>query len=433
MALVTVTVHGEILAPDGLTPAVGFVRFRTLHELRDTVANIVYAPDEWVATLDINGEFTIVLPTTDNPDITPLDWSYQVWVQTDVWREGFFIQLPFSVGVVEFADLIEISTGDGSDCTPDGTACAPISILATIAELEADLAALQAELDALELDVAANAAAIVIIQGQIAVIQGQVAALQAADLALDAAKVNRSGDTMTGDLIISNAYLRQSRTVLAGAAIPAPALQYDFTTVPLVTDPNIMQVSINGSAADLSGWINEVGHYRAEIRANYLFDHANTAIAPFVGGTGVLYRFERRDGANVRQITGGIDLDGRLQTSLYPFTTITNIDPGATGKYSALVAANIATISVRREADDLCRLQGRIAVTAAGTTAGDVVMVVPAAFIPAQSRWMSVTNSGGIAIPCEIIAATGQVIARRTQAGAANLGFDDFVYKTSLT
>jgi hypothetical protein len=424
MALVTVSVHGEILAPDGLTPAVGQVRFRSNTELRDTVANIIYAPDTWIATLDINGEFTITLPTTDNADITPLNWSYQVWVETTAWREQFFTQLPFILGTVEFADLLPEVTGTGSDCTPDGTACAPISILADIAALEADLAALQAELDALELDVAANSAAILVIQGQITVIQGQITAL-------DLAKVNRVGDTMTGDLIISNAYLRQNRTVAAGAAIPSPLIQVDFTTVPLTTDPNILQVSVNGSSADVSGWLNEVGHYRAEQRTNYLFDHNITLIASFAVGTGRLIRFERRDGANVRQITGGIDQDGLLETRLYPFTTITNIDPGATGKYSALVAGGIATISVRREFDDICRLQGRIAVTAAGTVSGDVIMVLPAAFIPTKSRWMSVTSSGGAAIPCEIINGSGNVVARRTQAGAANLGFDDFTYVTS--
>ena len=424
MALTTVTVHGQILAPDGLTPAVGYVRFRTLHELRDTVDNVVYAPDNWVANLDGTGEFTIVLPATDNPDVTPLDWSYQIFVATDVWRETFFIQLPFSVGTIEFADLIEISSGNGSDCTPDGTACAPISILATIDQIESDIDDLEAGLAAVEADVAA-------LQVDVAATEADIVALQAADIALDLAKVNRSGDTMTGDLIISNALVRQQRTVPAAAAIPAPLLEVDFTTVPLITDPNIMQVSVNGSPANLSGWLNEVAHYRAEQRTNYLFDHLITLIASFAAGTGRLIRFERRDGANVRQITGGIDQDGRLETSLYPFTTITNIDPGATGKYSAVVAGGIATISVRREFNDICRLQGRIAVTAAGTVAGDVVMVLPAAFIPTRSRWMSVTSSGGAAIPCEIINGTGNVVARRTQAGAANLAFDDFTFVTS--
>lgn len=526
MALTTTTVNGEILAPVTNVPAAGSVTFKILMELRDTVDNVVYTPKTFVATLDSFGQFSIVLPYNDSTDITPTGWQYWVYVDTDVWTELFYITLPTSAGnPVDFADLMPLSPGDGSDCTPDGTACAPISVLgeiaalsaavddlteqvddltvlvnsfagdisdlqddvadiqadivtingqlavivADIADINSDLSTLQTAVTTLQGQVGTLQAQMTTVQGQIATLQGQVTTLQgqvatntaniatntaniatntaniatntanittlqgqvAANTAAIALKVAKAGDTMTGDLIISNAYLRQNRTVGAGLAIPSPLFQIDFTTVPLITDPNIWQVSVNGSSANLSGWLNEVGHYRAEQRTNYLFDHLVTLIASFAAGTGRLIRFERRDGANVRQITGGIDQDGRLETSLYPFTTITNIDPGATGKYSAVVAGGIATISVRREFNDICRLQGRIAVTAAGTVSGDVIMVLPAGFIPTKARWMSVTNSGGIAIPCEIINATGQVIARRTQAGAANLAFDDFTYVTS--
>lgn len=138
MALTTITVHGEILDPDGLTPAVGSVTFRSLVELRDTVDNITYEPATWVETLDINGEFTVVLPTTDNPDITPLNWTYQVYVSTTAWRETFYIELPVALGpVAEFADLIPLD--DPTTCTPDGTACAPISLVGEVAALQADL------------------------------------------------------------------------------------------------------------------------------------------------------------------------------------------------------------------------------------------------------------------------------------------------------
>lgn len=105
MALTTVTVHGEFLDLDGLTPAVGTVTFRTLIELRDLVDNIVYPPADFVATLDLNGEFTIVLPATDNPDITPLNWVYQVYINTTTWRDTQYVQLPFAPGVTEYADL----------------------------------------------------------------------------------------------------------------------------------------------------------------------------------------------------------------------------------------------------------------------------------------------------------------------------------------
>ncbi len=114
MALTTITVHGEILNPDGLTPAVGTVTFRTLIELRDVVDNIVYMPTSYVAVLDVNGEFTIVLPATDNADLIPANWVYQVYINTTTWRETQYVQIPFQVGTVEFADLTLL---DYNPCT----------------------------------------------------------------------------------------------------------------------------------------------------------------------------------------------------------------------------------------------------------------------------------------------------------------------------
>lgn len=114
MALTTVTLHGELLDLDGLTPAVGTVTFKTLIELNDLVDNITYPPATFVATLDVNGEFTIVLPATDNPDITPLNWVYQAFISTTTWRETIYFQLPFAPGVTEFADLTRL---DYDPCT----------------------------------------------------------------------------------------------------------------------------------------------------------------------------------------------------------------------------------------------------------------------------------------------------------------------------
>jgi hypothetical protein len=125
VALVTVPVHGEILDLDGLTPAVGTVTFRTLIELNDVVANITYPPADFVATLDLNGEFTINLPTTDNPDIVPLNWVYQVFISTTTYRQTIYVQIPFSVGVIEFADLARLDYDPcagvfGNSPTPPG-------------------------------------------------------------------------------------------------------------------------------------------------------------------------------------------------------------------------------------------------------------------------------------------------------------------------
>lgn len=105
MALTTVTLHGQILDLDGLTPAVGTVTFKTLVELNDLVDNVTYSPSTFTATLDVNGEFTIILPATDNPDIIPLNWVYQVYISTSTWRATKYVQLPFAPGTTEFADL----------------------------------------------------------------------------------------------------------------------------------------------------------------------------------------------------------------------------------------------------------------------------------------------------------------------------------------
>lgn len=105
MALTVVTLHGQILQPVTNVPAVGTVQFNTLVELRDTVDNIVYAPMTFTATLDAMGEFTIILPATDNLDLVPTNWVYQVWINTDILNDTQYFQLPFAPGVTEFADL----------------------------------------------------------------------------------------------------------------------------------------------------------------------------------------------------------------------------------------------------------------------------------------------------------------------------------------
>lgn len=122
MALTTVTVHGQILQPVTNVPAVGTVSFYTLIELRDIVDNIVYAPMTFTATLDVNGEFTIILPATDNPDLQPNNWVYQVWINTDILNTTQYFQIPFVLGIVEFADLTPL---EYDPCT-SGTGVFPV-------------------------------------------------------------------------------------------------------------------------------------------------------------------------------------------------------------------------------------------------------------------------------------------------------------------
>jgi hypothetical protein len=232
----------------------------------------------------------------------------------------------------------------------------------------------------------------------------------------------------TGEMTLPDSLLHMARAIATD--IGSPLIDLLFATNASASDPNLLEVAINNDPTQIVTWLNESGRYRAEQRAPLGFDHLITLVASFASASGHLIEFERRDGANARVQMGAINQDGRVMTTLYPFTAITNIDPNITGKYTAQVAALVELPGVRRETDDGVRIRGRIAVTAAGPTAGDVIMVVPAGFAPTNQQWLSVTTTTGIAVPCEIMT-SGNVVSRRTQAGATNLCFENFIYKTS--
>ncbi len=138
MAIIYVDVTGEILAVDG-TPAVGTVIFQIPQELRDVVDNVVLGPGTFTAVLDLLGQFTVTLPATDSPDVSPSGWLYRVHVHTDVWAESFSTSLPAAFApTAEFADLIPTQS---EPCTPDGTPCAT---LAQIADLQQQIDAISA-------------------------------------------------------------------------------------------------------------------------------------------------------------------------------------------------------------------------------------------------------------------------------------------------
>jgi hypothetical protein len=104
-ALTVVPVHIKIAALDALqTPAIGRVIFEIPYPLRDAFDHIVLGPQPpIIAILDENGEATIELPATNDPQITPLNWTYRVIVETDVWEQTFRASVPFdTVGILEF-------------------------------------------------------------------------------------------------------------------------------------------------------------------------------------------------------------------------------------------------------------------------------------------------------------------------------------------
>jgi hypothetical protein len=99
-------VHVKVQHPDtNGTPAKGHVSFAMPFPLRESAGTVVLGRKVFVATLDVNGEATVQLPATDDPDLSPQNWAYMVTPVTDAWFEApFLFEVPVAtVGTLELA------------------------------------------------------------------------------------------------------------------------------------------------------------------------------------------------------------------------------------------------------------------------------------------------------------------------------------------
>lgn len=131
----TVNVHGRYSAmPNGHAPN-GYVYFVPPVPLRVTADDTILLPGVYSAIVT-NGEFTVAVPVTDDPAITPSGWTYEV-VETldDRPRRRYRIAVPIAtVGTLELSDVQPAVT----------------PIPATSYATAADIVALDARVDALE-------------------------------------------------------------------------------------------------------------------------------------------------------------------------------------------------------------------------------------------------------------------------------------------
>ena len=131
----TVTVHGRYNAmPNGTGPS-GYVYFVPPVPLRVTADNTIVLPGVYTAAVTA-GEFTLTVPVTDDPAITPNGWTYEVVeVLDDRAQRRYRIAVPrATVGTLELSDVQPAVTP------------VPAASYATAA----DIVAVDARLDALE-------------------------------------------------------------------------------------------------------------------------------------------------------------------------------------------------------------------------------------------------------------------------------------------
>lgn len=109
MAFTPITVTATYLESDGVTPASGTVTFLATGVMRDTSTNVSIAPTEITATLDENGEISVVLTANNDTYTVPTGVTYEVTERLDGTAENkYFISVGKDSpdGTVDLADLV---------------------------------------------------------------------------------------------------------------------------------------------------------------------------------------------------------------------------------------------------------------------------------------------------------------------------------------
>ena len=107
------TITGTYVGLDG-TPFVGTVTFTPAPpSILDASTMTVIIPATLTATLDVNGHFSITVPATDDPDINPTGWTYQV-SENFVGGRKYSIFAPLGTTV----DLSAVAPVPPADGTP---------------------------------------------------------------------------------------------------------------------------------------------------------------------------------------------------------------------------------------------------------------------------------------------------------------------------
>lgn len=110
--LSTVTVAGTYVDVQGNAIA-GQVKFTPRAVLTDASFDQIIIPNTQSVTLDSNGSFSVVLPVTDDPDITPTGFTYFVEEAFSGGR-SYDIAIPVALGNINLADVVPALEDSGA-------------------------------------------------------------------------------------------------------------------------------------------------------------------------------------------------------------------------------------------------------------------------------------------------------------------------------
>lgn len=113
--LTTVTVGGQFVDVSG-APIAGQVKFTPRTILTDAAEDQIIIPRTITVDLDANGEFTVVLPATDDPDLAPTGFTYRVEEAFSGGRT-YDIALDSSPATQNLADKVPAVPSTGSEAS----------------------------------------------------------------------------------------------------------------------------------------------------------------------------------------------------------------------------------------------------------------------------------------------------------------------------
>ena len=102
--LSTVTVTGEYVDVSG-SPIAGQVKFTPQEIVIDAAENQIIIPRTVTVDLDANGQFSVVLPATDDTDLAPVNWVYRV-EEAFAGGRSYYIVIPSDPNTLDLADVV---------------------------------------------------------------------------------------------------------------------------------------------------------------------------------------------------------------------------------------------------------------------------------------------------------------------------------------
>lgn len=107
--ITTITVTGQYIDFTG-NPIAGQVKFYTSQMLIDAAADRIIVPSTITANLDATGAFSVIIPTTNDVDVSPLNFTY-TYEEAFIGGSTYTILLPASLGAsVDISDLRTTAT-----------------------------------------------------------------------------------------------------------------------------------------------------------------------------------------------------------------------------------------------------------------------------------------------------------------------------------